>query len=414
MIEPTDSRNALWLGVAKEKINPPLKEPLRGYPTGRPNIGIGLDLYSRAAVFGNKAGKPAAVLVVLDTLQVPSDLVGLIRRAVVKKIRGLNPKSIMIAATHTHSGAAPHYFGDNLKNGVMIADNPRYRAQLINGTVKSIVAAAKSMRQVTVRHGIARAHLGHNRRMIVHGYARNEWQDPKGEHIGYFNPDVNFVAFDDARTGKIHAIFAAYGCHPVTLGPFSTKVSADYPGYFVAELEKATGAAMAMHITSGAGNINPRVCLRDNPTQAKKMGRALGVAVVRALKDARGVKLQSVHSKTAALSFLLRANLVPSLRKITADRKTGNFAHTEVQAIHIGDLAFVSAPGELFAEIATRVREQSPVKNTIVVEHANDGVSYIFTDAAAFEGAYEVCRGSISENMERPYTAAALKALAGR
>jgi len=103
--------------------------------------------------------------------------------------------------------------------------------------------------------------------------------------------------------------------------------------------------------------------------------------------------------------------MAPALRKIVSQRGTGNYLHTEVQAIHLGDLALVSAPGELFAEIATSVRDQSSVKHTIVVEHANDSVSYIFTDAAALEGAYEVCRGSISENMERPYRAAALKAL---
>ena len=72
--------------MAKEKINPPLGEPLRGYPTGRPNTGIGLDLYARAAVFGDAAGKPKAALVVLDTIQMTAEVVAVIGRAVAKKV----------------------------------------------------------------------------------------------------------------------------------------------------------------------------------------------------------------------------------------------------------------------------------------------------------------------------------------
>jgi len=410
MTKSDPARNTLWLGVAKEKINPSLGVPLRGYPEGRPNTGIGSDLYARVAVFGNKADKPTTVLAVLDTIQVPAYIVSEMRGAAAKRIPGLNPKAIMIAATHTHSGPVAHYFGDIQRGGVTLGDNPRYKAQLVKAVVDSIVEASKRMQRVTVRHGITQAHLGHNRRVVVHGYAHNEWQDVQGKHAGYFNPDVNFMCFHDAVAGNLHAIIAGYGCHPVTLGGLSTKVSADYPGYFVAELEKSTGA-MAMHITTGAGNINPRRCLRNNPGEAKKMGKALGRAVVAALNRARPVAIKPVISRSVPLKFVLRANMAPALRKIVSQRGTGNYLHTEVQAIHLGDLALVSAPGELFAEIATSVRDQSSVKHTIVVEHANDSVSYIFTDAAALEGAYEVCRGSISENMERPYRAAALKAL---
>ena len=401
----------LWLGVAKEKINPPLGEPLRGFPMGRPNTGIGCDLYSRSTIFGNDAKKPAAALIVLDTLHVPSDVARKMRAAIAKKIPGLNPKSIMIAATHTHSAAAPHYFGDLRKEGVTIGPNPRYLNLLVNAVVKSTVAAWKNPRRVTVRHGIAQAHLGHNRRVVQYGYARNEWEDPEGKHEGYFNPDVNFVCFDDAETRRVYAIIAGYGCHPVTLGPGCTEVSADYPGYYVAELEKETGAAMAVHITTGAANINPKRGLRDNPGETKIMAHELARTILDSLKNARPVKLKPITSRSVSLKFSLRVNMTPQLRKFISGRVVGQFLPTEVQAINLGDLALVSAPGELFAEIATSVRQKSPVKHTIVVEHANDAASYIITDQSTLEGAYEVCRGSISENMERPYIAAALKAL---
>jgi len=400
----------LWLGVAKEKINPTLGVPLRGYPHGRANTGIGLDLYARAFAFGNGPNKPAASLTVLDTIQVPDYITAAIRRGISKRLPSLKPSAIMVAATHTHSAAAAHFFGDSLREGPVLPKNPRYLKVLVNGAVNATVAAWKNPRPVAVRHGITQAHLGHNRRVLVHGYARNEWEDLEGTHKGYFNPDVNVVRFDDVETGNIYAILAGYGCHPVTLGGFNTKVSPDYPGYYVAMLEKATGA-MAMHIATGAANINPIRALRATPQVTKIMASALAKKILAILDRTTPVRLRPISTRVVPLKFRMRTTVTPAFEKNYRPRVMAGHVPTEVQAIHLGDLALVSAPGELFAEIAMTVRKKSPVARTIVVEHCNDSMSYIITDAATMEGAYEVCRGSMSENMERPYVAAALKAL---
>lgn len=403
--------NTILLGVAKEIINPPRKALLIGYPKARPNTGIGADIYVRTVVFGNSGKKPAAVLAVVDMLQVPAAVVAAIRKAAAKKIPGLNPKSIMLAATHTHSAPVACHFHADVAEHKITGMNVPYLRLLERAVVKSIETAWRQKRRVIVSGGAAQAHLGHNRRVVVHGYAHNEWQDPKGRHTGYFNPDVNFLCFHDAGTKKLHAIISAYGCHPVTLGYENFKVNPDYPGYLVKALEKTTGAEMAMHVTSGAGNINPRVCLQATPKVAEATGKKLARAVTAALGKVRPLEVGAVSSRTVPVKFRLRANLVPKLRAVAAERQAGGFLSTEVQAIRLGGLAFVSAPGELFAEIATRVRKESPVKSTVVVEHANDAISYIFTDEAALQGAYEVCRGSLSESMEPGYVAAALRAL---
>src|SRR5206468_10816804 len=45
---------------------------------------------------------------------------------------------------------------------------------------------------------------------------------------------------------------------------------------------------------------------------------------------------------------------------------------TWVQALRIGDLALVSAPGELFVELGLAIKQQSPFEQTLVLELAND------------------------------------------
>jgi hypothetical protein len=197
----------------------------------------------------------------------------------------------------------------------------------------------------------------------------------------------------------------------VTLGPGNCKASPDYPGYFVRALEKKTGAEAAIHISTGAANINPVQCLRDDAQLAKKMGNALSAEVIRSLKKSRPLDSVPVAVRSVPLRFRLKENIANWPRANLIGARAGSFLKTEVQAIHLGDLVLVSAPGELFAEIAEKVARLSSAKKIMIVEHANAAAGYIFTDAAALEGGYEVCRGSISESMERPYIAAALKAI---
>ena len=47
-----------------------------------------------------------------------------------------------------------------------------------------------------------------------------------------------------------------------------------------------------------------------------------------------------------------------------------------MQALRIGDLALVSAPGELFVELGLEIKRRSPFGQTMVLELANDSVGY--------------------------------------
>jgi len=402
---------SLWMGVEKREINPPPGVCLFGFPAQRVSRDVESDLYVRTAVFSESSGKPSAVITVMDTLYVSAALTGEIRRAAARRVPGLKPSSILVAATHTHSAPAlqPHYMGRS-DDGIF-QPNGTYRRKVIREAVNSIAGAWKNMRPVTARAGEGSAALGHNRRPVIAGCVVNEWQDPRRRHTGFFNPAVPFVSFHDAGTGKIYAILAGYGCHPVTLGPANCSASPDYPGYFVRELEKKTGAEAAVYISTGAADINPLRCLRGDPQLAEKTGKALSAEVVRSLKKSRPLNPVPVAVRTVPLRFRLKENIAAWPRANLIGRGAGPFLKTEVQAVRLGDLVFVSAPGELFSGIAAKVTQSAPGRKIMTVEHANDAAGYIFTDAAALEGGYEVCRGSISESMERPYMAAVRKVI---
>ncbi len=408
---PLSPNTSLHLGVSKHEINPPPGLRLMGYPVERPNIGVESDLHIRTAVFCASSHSPAAALVVLDNLYAPAPIVAAIRRAATKRLPALKPNSIMVAATHTHSAPALHpYYSASESEGLLHPDRS-YCRKVIDAAVATLVAAWENRLRVVARLGKGQAALGHNRRVVIHSNAHNEWEDPRRRHTGYFNPDIPFVLFEDAETGATHAIVTGYGCHPVTLGPGNRMASADFPGYFAAQLEKQTGAQIVIHTSSGAGDINPLRCLRDGPHQARHMGRSLAEAVLQAIPHATPIRLGKVSSRTTGLRFRVRDNAGRWAHAQMRGRISRGCIQTEVQTIDLGELTLINAPGELFSEIATRVRSASPTKATFVVEHANDALGYIFTDKAATEGGYEVCRASLSESMERPYLAAATKSL---
>jgi hypothetical protein len=63
---------------------------------------------------------------------------------------------------------------------------------------------------------------------------------------------------------------------------------------------------------------------------------------------------------------------------------------TEVQALRIGDSAWVGLPGEIFVEIGLAIKAAAPVPATFVIGLANDNLGYIATDKALREeGGYE-------------------------
>jgi hypothetical protein len=399
----------ILLGTACATINPPLGLPLVGYPTPRPNTGVAMDLCVRAALFGAvERDAPDAVLIVIDTIGVGAELVRAIRERAASALPGLGTDAVMVAATHTHS--APRLRSVDEPAAENAADR-EYVQQVADAAVATVPAAWAARGEVRARVGRAEARLGHNRRVVdPAGKATNVWRDPDGQHPGYFNPAIRFVLFEDAGTGEVRAIFAAYGCHPVTLGPGNTHVSPDYAGYLVRALETGTGARTAIHITGAAANINPRSCLFDEPESARPMGEAIAAQIMAALPHARSISALPVRTVVAQLHLALGPNAGDGATRRAQETPDGKQILSEVQALRLGDLAFVSAPGELFAEIGTAIENTSPFDHTIIVGYANDSLGYLCTETAIREGGYEASRVA-STDVERPILAAAQSAL---
>ncbi|NWG76012.1 MAG: hypothetical protein HXY24_15660, partial [Rubrivivax sp.] len=91
----------------------------------------------------------------------------------------------------------------------------------------------------------------------------------------------------------------------------------------------------------------------------------------------------------------------------------GRTIETEVQAMTIGDTAWVGVPCELFVQIGLQIKRSSPFRHTMVFGYTNDSIGYLPTRDAFPHGGYGVSWTSrVDETAEELLLAAARKALA--
>jgi len=62
----------------------------------------------------------------------------------------------------------------------------------------------------------------------------------------------------------------------------------------------------------------------------------------------------------------------------------------EIGALRFGDVALVTAPGEIFTETGMETKRRSPLPRTLPVGYANGSIGYVPIPAAYPEGGYEV------------------------
>lgn len=101
------------------------------------------------------------------------------------------------------------------------------------------------------------------------------------------------------------------------------------------------------------------------------------------------LRLERYLKCIAAMEQLIRirTNLHGLQRQLEKPR-TEPFA-VEIQAVRIGEFALVTFPGEAFAEIGLRIKQQSPFPHTFLAAYANGSVGYAPTADAYEQEAYE-------------------------
>jgi len=392
----------MQIGIATIDITPPLGVKLAGYGARKDGADELTHTLRAEAMVCRGDDDGVWALLTSDTVGYPLELVQRVRAQVTERT-GLGGECIVVSATHTHSGpAAMRTYGGNLTD----VDHT-YREQLERKLADVLVDAFNHVEPGAFEVAMAEApDLASNRRVVAeNGRATNDWQDPEGKHTGYFDPSVMLVGVR-RPDGRLAALLVNYGAHPVTLGPRSLAISADYPGYMKDAVEASSPGAVAMFALAGAGNINPRVCIEVGAEHPAAMGTRLGEIVIAAMGDLKPVADGPVASSRQAWTMISRRNWPAE-----SSRKTGEELTTEVMVLRAGDLGFVTLPGELFSQYVGMIRRASPLPHTAVVSIANDSTGYLPTDEAQPQGGHEISHRA-ADNLEEALMEHAKTALA--
>ena len=403
----------LTAGTGRLMITPPFDCELSGFVAreGR-SRGVHDPLYARALVLAD--GKEKIALVSVDALGVDAKLLAKVREKVAH-LTDLNPSSVMISATHTHSG--PVTMEDIFLGEV----DPAYRNGLINNIAGAVYLANQTLEPVTVFVGEEECRsVGKNRRQ-------------KG---GPTDAQVLVVRLQGADGPK--ALLVNYACHPVVLGPDNFLVTADYPYYLLNALEQVYPGAQAMFMNGATGDVNVGHNTADSIQgkgndrrtfrEAARLGRILAGVALTASENA--VALSSVNLSYAAQELSVPFEQAPTadfyLREVDTWKRqavelkqkgasfgeyhqaevwaqwAGKMAElqqankiepvikSEVAAFSLGELEFVTLPGEFFHEFALMIKKERAPRRVVILGYTNHNIGYVAPEHVYDEGGYEV------------------------
>jgi neutral ceramidase len=408
----------LYAGAGKADITPQDTQFLFGYPhVERYSTGIHDPLESCALCL--RSGERTVLFSANDIIFIPKDSAARIRGKVSAQT-GIPEGSILVSATHTHSGPITVDYLSSEADPVVPKVDPGFLSFMEARIVAACLQAVAGLQPAKAGLAVAEATgVGTNRR------------DPSGPR----DPHVPVMLVRSASDSAPIACMLVYSMHPTVLHEDSKLVSADFPGATRKYLNRILGEeCVVLYHTGPEGNQSPRHVTKGNTfAEAKRLGELLGAAVEAVIPaisyhsdpalawsrtlielpqrvfpqlDAAEEKLSRARARFAKLQSggitsqevrtaecdLFGAEETVTLAKASRDGRVGEACRSclpaEVQLLEVGPWRFVGWPGEVFVEYGLAVKERRP--GTFIINLANGELQgYIVTAEAAHEGGYE-------------------------
>lgn len=435
---------SLVAGAGVADVTPVDSQFLFGYPhVKRYSTGVHDPLLSSALYLSD--GRNDVLFVANDVIFVSKATAERVRKRIQAEI-GVAPPSVVLTATHTHSGPITSEMISNAHDPIVPRVDQAYLARLEDGMVAAASEAFRSRRPARIGLTVADATgVGTNR------------HDPADAA----DPQVPLLLVRSVDDRTNIAAMLVHAMHPTVLHEDSTLVSGDFPGLARIHLQKTLGAACpVLHHLGAAGDQSPRHVTRGNTfAEADRLGKMLADAVLKAIEkmtftsdcaidveqafveltprqfpplpqaekdlvaakrrldDLRRGDAARVEVRTAECDWFGAEETV-TLSRAAAEGKLAPAAAScmpaEVQLVRVGPWQFITWPGEVFVEFALQLRERFP--DTYVITLANgDLQGYLVSEQAVRERWYEATNALfLSPDSPRRLVEASAKLLESR
>jgi len=413
MVDITPDRPVQLMGQYYERVSEGVRDPLTA-------TALALD-----------SGREQAVIVSCDLIDAPQAVQERVRLRLASRLPGLDVAAVLMAATHTHTAPV-------LEDGwypTPAADLMRteeYVDFLVERLVDVVVEAWDAREPGGVSWGLARAVVGHNRRVLyadgaAQMYGRTDVPSFSGIEGGR-DDGVELLYTWDSGGGLTGAAINV-ACPSQAVAHLSV-VSAEFWGEARQQLRaRLTPELFVLPLCGAAGDQAPRDMVRRgrgdpdlwNRPGVAELGCRIANAVERALLGASAaVQTEVVFRHTRELLDLPARKVTPeeagavrARQEVLAQQEIASGAdedgemrqndqlleryenqgecplyRMELHVLRIGDVALVTNPFELFLDYGLRIKARSQALQTMVVQLACGSGGYLPTARAVAAGGY--------------------------
>jgi hypothetical protein len=349
---------------------------LRHYPHAfwfRPSTGTRDPVRARALVL--ESGRSRVAWVTVDLVAVDAAFT---QEATARLVAsGVRPLTLIVSASHTHSG--PGAFIDSAVMGWLTLDrgNSTVRDALLKAVVTAVRRADAAVAAATV--GVAS--------VSAPPVVRSRLARGLDHEI--------VVLKVTTPTGAPVAVVWNFAIHGTMLGPRNLEISGDVTGVTSAALERDLGVP-ALFVNGAVADVSPA---RHGPAAMGEVADALAAAVREAWRTAVDTGADGIDLRTKRVNFA-RARLsvrhcVGGWAPAFVTLPLGNVFPTvaDLVAISVGDVAWVTVPGELQTVLGERIKREGRAlfSRAFVAGLSNDYLGYFVTAGEYDRPHYVTC-----------------------
>jgi len=431
----------LLAGIGRTVITPPVGIEMVGYNARiDPSAGVESDLTAMAVVFSD--GIFVMAIIAMDFCMFLPPTADRVRSRIAECL-GIPVDQVLLNFSHTHSGPLiPDWL--EIRPEQKALQEP-YQANLENLLVGCVRTARDNLRPVRIVAGSGQAQIGINRRewyegRLIIGEDPEGSTDPAvevirvdnldgsplivlfkyachpvtmGPHSLFLSPDYPGVArrLVEKNTGA-KAVFlqgAAGNVNPITgigAGPVQSDIEqmTRLGGVLAGEVIKVY-SLLRTHNRRGERRIWESFSIQSHwPFEQVEDNQPLVLAVktkkislplqrlpdmesAKASAEAFRVRLEAARASGAPKGMIevdsLLCKWADGVVEEVSKGVREHYVEMLIQAVRIGNVAFVGVPGEPFAELGLEVKRKSPFANTIFLGYTNGWLGY-FPTAEAF------------------------------
>lgn len=420
----------------KINITPPVGLRMSGFSErNHGNEGILHSLYANILVLSDESTKVA--IITLDLIGVDKEVTHKVRDRI-SKATDIPYNSILLCASHTHSGPEAARFGDMGKLSRRIDPTPidtAYNILLPELIANGVIWANANLEPI--KFGVKQSQLL--------GLGSNRIEKSR-----YVDNTVTVMRFDRLNAKPL-AILTQYTCHPTILNVSSYVYSGDFISYYQNTVESVFEGCVAMFAQGCAGDVSTRHNrMGVGQLEAYRMGTMLAGEVIKDVTQIEMIDDVKLSAAIAPIKFNIRkfesdeecerriqaakdqcdqlkAQNAPDNLQRTAllaysgakrylvFKKSINIKkiNIEMQRVSIGDWNIITTPGEVFGEIGRDIRKLDNTQHTVVTGYSNGYVGYVPTfETYKNPMGYEIASAIVDENAGRQMVKVAKKLLA--